>query len=79
MFAHNVSISYYITYIYQLRAMEPRRNKMDRYHGEWKLDTRHGKGVKTEHADAQPMIFHVEYEHGDLKASNYRERERSII
>ena len=40
---------------------------MDRYDGDWEKDIKHGKGVSTEHADAEPIKFHVEYCNGKLK------------
>ena len=43
---------------------------MNRYHGEWQADIRHGKGVQTEQAEGIPRKYHVEYEGGKLKVKS---------
>ena len=52
-----------------LRAIERRHGHetMDRYDGDWEKDIKHGTGVSIEHADAEPIKYHVEYCNGKLK------------
>jgi len=49
-----------------LKAMDPHHDAMERYEGAWKDDERHGSGVLTENAHAEPVKYHVEYEKGKL-------------